>query len=141
MIKKSLDRIIRKSLKNIENKYKSLFPTAISSFYYGEYNQNPNLLSIVYIFDNENDYKCVEESFLNEIKVATVNELIKNGYPKDAFEPQNDVSFENDKVNDVTSTLMKQFTDEMNNRCVNIAFVSNERIQKESDGNIFLYFK
>lgn len=142
MKKKSLDKIIRQSLKNIENNYKYASPNIIGSFYYGEYKQNPNLLSILFFFDKENDYKNAKRKKLTEeIKLLTINELINNGYPRDAFKPKNDFLFGEDKVSNDSLISIKFFADEMNKQCVTISFTSNEDIQNKADGNIFLYLK
>ncbi len=142
IINKSLDKIIKKSLKNIENNYKHVSPKIMSSFYYGEYKNSPNLLSILYIFDKETDCdKAKSKKLTDEIECATVNELINNGYSKYAFKPKNDFFTEDDKVSDGLLTAIEFFADEMNRRCVNISFTSNEEIQNKADGNIFLFLQ
>lgn len=114
----------------------------MSSFCYGEYKGNPNLLSILYIFDKEADCeKAKSEKLTDELERATVNELINNGYPKSAFKPQNDFFAEDGNVNGGSLTSFKCFTDEMNGSCVSISFTSNEEIQNKADGNIFLFLK
>lgn len=141
-MKKSLDKIIKKSLKNIENRYKHTSPNIISSFYYGDYNQNPNLLSIIYIFNKKIDMEEAQNTNLtDELEYATKNELISNGYPKFAFASKNDFDITNDEVSEDSLILFKEFVDKMNKQCVSILFVSNEDIKNKADGNIFLYLK
>jgi hypothetical protein len=82
------------------------------NFHYGSIGINPKYLVIWYLFEKDSDLKEAEASGLvDELKKLTLMELKNNSYPESALSE------------------------------IQIAFTSDEDIQKETGGNYWYYFK
>ncbi|MEL7670914.1 hypothetical protein [Methanobacterium sp.] len=87
-------------------------PMIFSNFHYGSIGINPKYLVIWYLFEKDSELKEAENNgLLNELKEITISELKANGYPEDVLDE------------------------------IQIAFTSDEDIQKETGGNYWYYFK
>jgi len=107
-----LNRIIEISKYNVMEKVKNRKPTIFSKFHYGSFGINPKYLVIWYLFEKDTDLEKAEANGLKEELVQlTLVELRANGYPETALDE------------------------------IQIAFTTDEDIQRETNGNYYYYFK
>lgn len=87
-------------------------PMIFSNFHYGSIGINPKYLVIWYLFEKDSDLKEAKANGLvDKLKKLTLMELKSNSYPESALDE------------------------------IQIAFTSDEDIQKETGGNYWYYFK
>jgi hypothetical protein len=87
-------------------------PAIFGNFHYGSIGINPKYLVIWYLFEKDSDLKEAEANGLvDELKKLTLMDLKDNGYPENVLDE------------------------------IQIAFTSDEDIQKETKGNYYYYFK
>ena len=87
-------------------------PAIFSNFHYGSIGINPKYLVIWYLFEKDSDLKEAKANGLvDKLKKLTLMELKSNSYPESALDE------------------------------IQIAFTSDEDIQKETGGNYWYYFK
>ena len=125
-----LKKIINKSIKNVQKTNVKSIPKIYDTYYYGNFKINPGLLVIVYIFKTDLDLKvAIDNGLIKQIESETKKNLLDFGYPRDKFEEKEvKISKEN-------------FFDKLNNPKVKIKFISNQRVQEESNGILFDYLK
>lgn len=123
-------KIINKSIKNVQKTNVKSIPKIYDTYYYGNFTINPGLLVIVYIFKTDLDLKvAIDNGLIKQIESETKKNLLDFGYPRDKFEEKEvKISKEN-------------FFDKLNNPKVKIKFISNQRVQEESNGILFDYLK
>jgi hypothetical protein len=87
-------------------------PVIFSNFHYDSIGIGPKYLVIWYIFEKDDELREAENNGLvDELKILTLWELKANGYPEDVLSE------------------------------IQIAFTTDEDIQKETNGNYWYYFK
>lgn len=125
-----LKRIINNCILNVKKANINSTPCIFATYYYGNYKVNAGSLVIVYIFETDSDLDTAcNNGLTKKIEKETEEKLINNGYPIDAFTQER-------------SDLSEQtFFDKLNNPKVRILFISNQRIQEESNGILFEYLK
>lgn len=111
-IELKFSRIINTSINRVREQIKNKNPPIFSNFHYGSIGLNPKYLVIWYLFEKDIELKEAEDNgLLDELKILTLWELKENGYPEEVLGE------------------------------IQIAFTSDEDIQKETDGNYWYYFK
>lgn len=107
-----LNKIINISKNNVLDKVKNKKPAIFSNYHYGAIWIDPKHLLIWYIFEKDADLEFAEENGLkDELEKLTRAELRVNGYPESAFGG------------------------------IQIAFTTDEDIQRKTNGNYYYYFK
>ncbi|MCH5298377.1 MAG: hypothetical protein J1E96_01310 [Ruminococcus sp.] len=137
-----INKIIKKSLKSVEKEYRAKLNEYFYSYYFGNYEKDPRSLSIFFIFKTNIDLEnIIKQKKTDEIKQRTIDCLIQNGYPSDAFESVIK-SFEHDDIfiGEIDSQVSKIITS-LNSSCVDISFISDEDIDNKANGDINLYLR
>ena len=137
-----IKKIIKKSLKSVEKEYREKLNEYFYSYFFGNYETDPHSLSIFFVFRTNIDLENLrKQKKIDEIKQSTIDSLIHNGYPSEAFEPVIK-SLEHDDIftGEIDSQISKIITS-LNSSCVEISFISDEDINNKSNGDINLYLR
>ena len=141
-MKKRLNKIIEKALKQTMAEFKEASPAIYRHFFYGAVDLAPQSLVVWYLFATDKELQAANENGLRDkLTEATIHNLIASGYPAEAFSetdyPLNGkITFQGgttEEINDIIYSLT--------HRKAKVAFTTQEDIDREAHGDYHLYFQ
>ena len=141
-MKKRLNKIIQKALKQTVEEFNGSSPAIYMNFFYGAVEIAPHHLVVWYLFATDKELQEANENGLcSKLIEATVHNLIAAGYPAEAFSetysPLNDkITFEGgttEEINDMFYALTHPKA--------RVAFTTHEDIERKAHGDYHLYFQ
>ena len=134
-------RIIKKAVEKTVSAFAGKTPKIYEHFFYGAYNVNPQYLVVWYLFETDAELVSAKASgYCEELEKATIGNLIRFGYPKEAFTLTNmgtpNITFCGGTEEDHQNVL-----NALTYRKAMVSFTSKEDIDNTVNGNYRLYFQ
>ncbi len=143
MFKKfKLKRKIKKSVNKTIKELKNSTPKISEHFFYGSFEISPNNLVVWYLFNTNDELVLAKENGLCEqLTKKTIQNLIDEGYPKEAFEKaktynDEDILYSNEMQEQIDSIM-----ENLLNKNVSISFTTEQDIDEKANGDYHLYFQ
>ncbi len=134
-------RVITKAVEKTVSAFAGRTPRIYEHFFYGAYDMDPQYLVVWYLFETDSELASAKASgYCDDIEKETIRNLIRFGYPKEAFERTNmgnpNITFyggsEEEKQN-ILNTLTY--------RKAMVSFTTKEDIDNTANGDYHIYFQ
>lgn len=141
-MKPRLTKIIKKALKQTFAEFKESSPVIYQHFFYGAVDLATQNLVVWYLFATDRELQTAKENGLcNKLTEATIRNLIAAGYPGEAFSEtyfpmKNKITFQGG-----TSEERDRIIHMMTHRKAQVAFTTQEDIDRKAHGDYHVYFQ
>ena len=139
--KARLNRIIKKAVAKTAAEFSGRTPTIYEHFFYGAFELAPQYLVIWYLFETDAELESAQSGgYCDELREATIRNLIDLGYPKDAFADTNmgvpDITFVGG-----TPGEHEKIMQALIHRKAMVSFTTKEDIDNKTGGDYRMYFQ
>lgn len=138
----SLNRKIKKAVNKTVKEFENSTPKISEHFFYGAVELSPNNLAIWYLFKTNDELKLAKENGLcDKLIFQTTQNLLDEGYPKEAFERTKmqvveKITYANEMQEQIDDIMQKLL-----NKKVSISFTTEQDIDEKADGDYHSYFQ
>ena len=137
-----LDRITKKAVNKTVKEFQNSTPKISQHFFYGAIEYSPNNLVIWYLFKTNNELALAKENGLcTQLEQKTIQNLIDEGYPKEAFEKAKTHGIEKITFANGTQEQINNIMENLLNRKVMISFTTEQDIDEKANGDYRMYFQ
>lgn len=137
------NHIIKKALSKTVLEFSDRIPKLYDHFFYGAVDIGPQNLAVWYLFETEAELEIAKASGLcNELREATITNLISLGYPQEAFNlayierPTEIISFQGG-----SEEKRQELPRSPTKGKVTVLFTTIEDIDNKANGDFRLYFQ
>ncbi len=137
-----LERKIKKAVNKTVKDFENSIPKISGHFFYGSVELSPNNLVIWYLFNTNDELALAKENGLCEqLTEKTIQNLLHEGYPKEAFERtkmqvDEKITYANE-VQEQIDNIMENLL----NKKVMISFTTEQDIDEKANGDYHSYFQ
>lgn len=137
-----LERKIKKAVNKTAKEFENSTPKISQHFFYGAVEYSPNNLVIWYLFKTNNELALAKENGLcAQLEQRTTQNLIDEGYPKEAFVKTKTQGVEKITFANGTQEQINSVMDSLLNRQVKISFTTEQDIDEKANGDYHSYFQ
>jgi hypothetical protein len=134
------NRIIKKAVKKTIVDFSNRTPKIYQHFFYGAFDIAPQHLVVWYLFETDDELESAKETgFCDELVMATIENLINFGYPKEAFEITY-MGTPNMTILGGTKEEQENLLHSLTYRKAIVSFTTKEDIDNKANGDYYLYF-
>ena len=137
-----LNSKIKKAVNKTVKEFENSTPKISGHFFYGSVDISPNNLVIWYLFNTNDEFVLAKENGLCEqLTEKTTQNLLNEGYPKEAFETTKiqvaeKITYAN-KMQEQIDNIMESLL----NKKVRISFTTEQDIDEKANGDYHSYFQ
>ena len=137
-----LERKIKKAINKTTEEFENSKPKIYQHGFYGAVEYSPNNLAIWYLFKTNEELALAKENGLCDSLISrTTQNLIDEGYPKEAFEKVKAQGVEKITFANGTQEQIDNIMEKILNRKVAISFTTEQDIDEKANGDYHLYFQ
>lgn len=137
-----LERKIKKAVNKTAKEFENSTPKISQHFFYGAVEYSPNNLVVWYLFETNDELELARENGLcTQLAQRTTQNLIDEGYPKEAFEKTKVQGVEKITFANGTQEQIDNFMENLLNRQVKISFTTEQDVDEKANGDYHLYFQ
>lgn len=137
-----LERKIKKAVNKTVKEFENSTPKISQHFFYGAVEYSPNNLVIWYLFKTNDELSLARENGLCDSLISkTTQNLIDEGYPKEAFEKTKMQDVEKITFANGTQEQIDNIMENLLSRKVMVSFTTEQDIDEKTNGDYHLYFQ
>lgn len=137
-----LGRKIKKAVNKTVKEFENSIPKISGHFFYGSVDISPNNLVIWYLFNTNDELALAKENGLCEqLTGRTTQNLLDEGYPKEAFEKTKLQVVEKITYANEVQEQIDNIMESLLNKKVMISFTTEQDIGEKANGDYHLYFQ
>ena len=137
-----LERKIKKAINKTVKEFESSTPRISQHFFYGAVEYSPNNVAIWYLFKTNAELEMAKENGLyDNLITRTTQNLLDEGYPKEAFEKVKTHNVEETVYANEMQEQIDNIMENLLNKKVNISFTTEQDIDEKANGDYHLYFQ
>ena len=135
------NRIIKKAVAKTVAEFADRIPKIYQHFFYGAVDLAPQNLVVWFLFESDTELETAKSSgYCAELETTTIDNLIRLGYPKEAFEITKmetpNITFGNGYEKE-----QQRIFNSLTYRKVMISFTTKEDIDRKANGDYHIYFQ
>ena len=137
-----LERKIKKAINKTVKEFEGSTPKISQHFFYGAVDYSPNNLVIWYLFKTNAELEMAKENGLyDNLITRTIQNLLDEGYPKEAFEKTKTQGIDKITFANGTKEQIDTLMENLLNKKVMVSFTTEQDIDEKVNGDYHLYFQ